>query len=518
MGRSEVSVPAYKLEDLATSELIEEIHTTEAPKFRTPEDAKKFAEWVQSHRNRPWDWVLACYPWGEPGTELEGRYPELWQRQVLQDLQAELQEADADPERATNLVLKVSVSTGHGVGKTTLVAWVIHWFISTHPRPQIPVTASTENQLDTKTWRELRKWQKVAINGWMFEWTATRYRHRDDAELWYAAKIPWSEANPQAFAGTHEKYVMVVFDEASGISSKIWEVAEGGLTSGRCLFFVFGNPTESNGGFHDTQHRFRKRWKCYTVDSRTVTFVNKTQVYQWIEDYGEDSDFVRVRVRGLFPHQAFNQFINPAIVAESVQRKIEWKDVPRTTPRLMGVDVARQGDDMSCIVLRVGRKMHNEIIRVDVRDLMVIAARVVTAIRDLSPDVVFVDATGMGAGVYDRLVQLGIQNCVEVYSGGKPEDPVDKKTYANQRIVMWARMREWLRGADIPDDAQLQSELLTPNYLYQRTTQLELLESKDDIKARGMPSPDCADALASTFYQRIPARLAGVRSAEPDAV
>lgn len=512
-----MSVPAFKLEDLARPIKVEEIHSVDPPTFKTKEEAQQFAEWVISFRDRPWDWVLACYPWGERGTDLERRYPETWQRNVLMDLQERLTNG-LSPEQALNTVIKVSVATGHGVGKTALVAWIIHWFISTHVRPQIVVTASTENQLDTKTWRELRKWQKHAINGWMFEWTATRYRHRDDGELWFAAKVPWSEANSQAFAGTHEKYVMFVFDEASGIAPKIWEVAEGGLTSGRCLFFAFGNPTESSGGFHDSHHRFRHRWKTYTVDSRTVTFTNRQQLTEWIEDHGEDSDFVRVRVRGMFPHQAFSQFISPVDVAEAVKRKIEWKDVPRTVPRVMGVDVARQGDDSSVIVLRVGRKMHPTIIRLNVRDLMAVASRVMTAIRDFAPDVIFVDATGMGSGVYDRLVQMGVQNVVEVHSGSKPDDPSEKKVYANMRIVMWARMRDWLKGADIPDDPMLQSDILAPTYTYQRTTQLELLESKEDMKARGVPSPDAADALALTFFQKVPSRLAGTRSAEPDAV
>ena len=495
------------------------------PQWETPEQAIQFAAWIVSFQCRPLDWMMVCYPWGELDTPLENRRLEDWQIEYLGDLQKRL--LDAQPEQAEaeargelfNLVLRYSVASGHGIGKTAFVAMLIHWFASTHPKAQMIVTASTERQLQTKTWRELRKWQQLAVNGWMFDWTATAYKHRDEPELWFASAIPWSAGNPQAFAGAHEKYVLVVFDEASGIDPIIWETVEGALTTGKCLFLAFGNPTENAGGFHDTHHSKRHRWKRWQIDSRTVTFANRGELQQWLEDYGEDSDFFRTRVRGVFPRAAAAQFISYELVADAQKREIEYRDIPVSIPRVMGVDVARQGDDKTVILFRQGRKLDRKIMRFSDRDLMKVANVVARAIRETKPDVVFVDGVGIGAGVVDRLIQLGYDNVVEVQSGSKTGmDEREKKIHANLRSLMWERMREWLRSADIPADPELATDLCGPLFTYERRTNLQLIEPKDLIKKRGLPSPDNADALALTFAELVPTRIGGARSAEPEAV
>lgn len=516
----------YSLESLfrdVTPEPVDDgwlpMHGREEPEWASPEEATRFAEWVQSFQFRPWDWVLACYPWGEPGSPLEKRVPEPWQREFLQHLQHQLQTRVVSQRDVMNLVLRYSTATGHGTGKTTLVAWLIHWFMSTHPNGEAVITASTEAQLQTKTWRELNKWQALAINGWMFEWTATAYKHRDAPATWFAKAQAWSESNSQSFAGTHEKYVLVIFDEASGIHPAIWEVVNGAFTTGICYFFAFGNPTETSGGFYDTWHKLRRRYYRFRVDSRHVSFANQEEIAGWIEDHGEDSDWIRRRVLGKFPRAAETQFIGHDLVHDAQQRTIEWRDIPASTPRLMGVDCARSGADNNVIVIRQGRKMHNKVIRWKQRDLMKTATFISGKIREFQPDMVFVDVIGIGAGVVDRLRQLGHDNIVEVCSGETPTDPVDKQVYANMRIVMWARMREWLKVADIPDDADLETDLTGPTYYHQKRTEKELLESKQEMKARGMDSPDTGDALAHTFWEKLPIRRGHTgRSLEPEHV
>lgn len=492
--------------------------------FGSQEEAKRAAEWIASFRNRPLDFVLAVWPWGVPGSRLEKRRLENWQFDHLKELQDDLLSGEEDEAKALadgdiySRVHRFSTASGHGVGKTALVAMVIHWFVSTHPYCQAIITANTETQLSSKTWRELAVWSADAINAGHWQWTATRYKHRAAPDTWYASAIPWSESNPAAFAGAHERYVLVVFDEASGIAPIIWETIEGALSMGKCLFCAFGNPTEPEGGFFDTHNRLRARWKTRTVDGRAVTFANLKQIEEWKEDYGEDSDFFRVRVRGLFPKQSSVQYIDYERITESQKREIDWRDIPRSIPRVMGIDVARQGGDKNVVVMRQGRKLAKRIVRFHSRDLMQTADFCSRLIHEMRPNMVFVDGTGMGAGVVDRLRQLGIP-VTEVIVGGKAGmNKREKSIHANLRSLLWSRMRDWLVSADIPEDAELATDLATPRYAYQKATGLELIESKDDIRARGAASPDSADALSMTFAAIMPARSDYGGSAEPEAV
>jgi len=219
------------------------------------------------------------------------------------------------------------------------------------------------------------------------------------------------------------------------------------------------------------------------VDSRTAKVAkNKAQMQAWIDDYGEDSDFVRVRVKGQFPRVGDSQFISTEAVEMAMQREIEPND---TDPIVIGVDVARFGDDQSVVIVRHGRKV------VEIRsyrelDLMQMAARVVEAIDEYKPHTTFVDGAGLGAGVIDRLRQLSYR-CIEVQAGSRPFDP-DK--YVNLRAEMWWKMREWIEHADLPDHDQLLYDLTGIEYGYDERMRVRL-EKKSDMKKRGLPSPDC---------------------------
>lgn len=488
----------------------------EAVKFATAEEAEIFAEWIMSFHDDPYDWVLACYPWGEEGTAL-AKYdgPDEWQTEVLVGLR--------DQIRAGVKNIRIAVSSGHGIGKTALVSWIIHWYISTHPTPQIVVTANTGVQLTTKTWRELAKWKQHAINGFMFDWSATSYRYIGMEALWSANAIKWSAHNSEAFAGTHEENVLMVFDEASGIADVIWEVAAGAFTSHGGLWLAFGNPTKNSGRFYEsTFGRQRKRWTTFVIDARKARMRNDELIKEWIEDWGEDSDYVRVRVRGLPPKQGPLQFISSEVVQAAVERVIDPASISNRLPKLMGFDVARQGDDSSVVVLRHGRKLltfesGEDIVRYRIPNITKLCLHVSQLIVENRPDIVFVDGTGLGAGAVDYLRSLGHDNIVEVHGG---EDATDKKVFLNKRMEMWDRMRQWLDGADIPDDAQLNIDLTTPEKDFQEKTQKMKLESKEDMKKRGADSPDSADAIALTFYHRVPSKTQNTMegSHEPEQV
>lgn len=473
----------------------------------------KMVKSAMAFYNDPLGFVWWAFPWGQPNTQLArppfSLGPDLWQSTVLSQLGEELRKRAGTAEQlaAVSAAIRLAVASGHGIGKTALVSWIILWFITTRPNPQIVVTANTDTQLKTKTWRELSKWHELAINRGWFNWSATQFKLKSDPTKWYATAIPWSESNPTAFAGTHERHVLIIFDEASEISDVIWDTTQGALTTagmgGDVIWIAFGNPTQSTGRFRDCWTKFRKRWITANVDSRTARMANTKLMEEWIEDYGLDNDFVKVRVLGQFPSQGPTQFIGSDDVDLAVVRDIDEKWIPNTTPRLMGIDVARQGDDESVIVRRWGPKLPLPIKRYRVPDLMQIAAYGAEEINKWKPDTVFVDADGMGVGVYDRLIQLGFEDVVVPVFSGKTTEVLEKDRFYNPRIEMWNRMREWLKTADIPEDRQLYDDLIGPQYQYDMRHRMRL-EKKEDMKSRGIPSPDTADALAFTFAFPVP--------------
>jgi hypothetical protein len=270
---------------------------------------------------------------------------------------------------------------------------------------------------------------------------------KEAPDTWFASAIPWTENNSEAFAGTHEDFVLNVFDEASAIPDVIWEVVEGSMTTTGAKWVAFGNPTRNTGRFRECWGRFRHRWHTMQVDSRTAKQADKAQIQAWIDDYGLDSDFIKIRVLGEFPSQSANQFINSADVDSCLKYQAEGFEA---LPKILAADIARFGDDQSVIAKRQGRKV-------------------------------------------DPLVAWrGLD-----FNGGA--SPKDKDTYRNKRVEVWGLMRDALRASiELPNDPELKQDLIGPEYGFTPTQQL-LLERKEDMKKRGLASPDRGDALAMTW-------------------
>ena len=435
-----------------------------------------------------------AYPW----EKLESK-PRDWQRRVLMDIRDHLN----SPLRFTPLM--VAVSSGHGIGKSAECAFIINWGMSTCEDCKVLITANTLDQLRTKTWPEMAKWNRMAINAHWFELGATSLtvKSKGHEKLWRCDMTPWSEENTEAFQGLHNqgKRIIVIFDEASAIADKVWEVAEGAMTDANTeiIWLAFGNPTRNTGRFRECFGRYKHRWKVYHVDSRTVEGTNKEQIGKWVEDYGEDSDFVRVRVRGEFPRAGSNQFIGTDVVASC--RRFES---PKCTdfPKYLGVDVARFGDDQTVLVLRQGRKCWT-LGKYRGKDTAEVTAQVISFIEEHEPDAVVVDSDGIGATVFDQLKFQGYSRRLFEFHGGKPAN--DAKAYFNRRSEVWGAMRDWLTaGAEIPNDPELETDLTGPQYGFSSQQQIQL-EKKDDMKKRGLSSPDTGDALAMTFAVRVSA-------------
>jgi len=458
---------------------------------------------VEDFFDDPYGYVMWAFEWGQGELADWPEGPDKWQRDYLIELgKAIRKDPTANVRRA--------IASGHGIGKTALVAWIIIWAMSTRHGLNGAVTANTMAQLNTKTWRELSLWHKRAINKHWFTWTATKFEHADKrhSSTWYISATPNSEHNSDAFQGLHSEFKLIIFDEASGIPDKIWEVTEGAMTDGATLWLVFGNPTRNEGRFHACFHRDRKRWKPKSIDSRTAKRTNKQEIQEMIDAYGgEDTDPVRVRVRGLFPRSASLQFISTELATNAIHRELPL-EAHILMPIVIGVDVARYGDDKSAICVRQGRKIL-EIQTFSGLDLMSFAHKVSVAIRKYKPVAIFVDVVGVGAGVVDRLRMLGY-DIIEVNGGEKAREP---ERHADKRAEMWVDMRDWLHGADIPDEVDLYEGLIQVQYFFDDKERLRL-ERKQDMKKRDLKSPDEADAIALTFAE--PLGDITQRSFEPD--
>lgn len=456
----------------------------------------------------PLGFVYWAFPWGVADTDLAGRDgPEAWQRQIL----LWLREGLLTPNEA----IRLSITSGHGVGKSALVAWIILWSFSTCTDTRGVVTANTETQLKTKTWVELATWFRRFIAKDMFKLTATALFSRDETRerTWRFDMVPWSERNTEAFAGLHNrgKRIVLIMDEASAIPDLIWEVAEGALTDEdtEIIWLACGNPTRNKGRFRECHPggRYAHRWRTLKVDSRTVRFTNKRQISDWITDYGDDSDFIRVRVKGEFPRVDSESFISFLAASSAVERIIEPQP---GQPLILGVDVGRFGDDPSVIYPRRGRDASS--FPIDLFhgfDTMQTAARVADSFHRLRADYAFVDGGGVGGGVVDRLRQLRIP-VMEVQFGASPSggNIYERQVkYRNKRSEIWGELRDWLTQGSIAkiNIPQLNGSVITlideltgPTYGLSDKEQIQL-ERKKDMRARGVPSPNVADALACTF-------------------
>ena len=322
-------------------------------------------------------------------------------------------------------------------------------------------------------------------------------------ESWAVTAQSCKEENSEAFAGQHaaDSTSYYCFDEASAIPEKIWEVAEGGLTDGEPIFIACGNPTRNTGKFaRITFGNERDRWTRFSVDSRTSRFTNKQQIAEWIADYGEDSDFVRVRVRGECPRAGSSQLIPGDVVAACRKFKAEGY---AALPKILAVDVARFGDDRTIIGIRQGRNFR---ILAKLRgvDTVETTNRTIDLIDAEEPDATVVDGDGLGAGVVDQLRNRGYGRRLHEFHGGACPDDTDK--YFNKRAEVWGLMGDALKaGLEIPDDPEMEVDLTGVQYGYSAKQQIQL-ERKEDMKRRGMASPDLGDCLAMTFAVKVSAR------------
>ena len=456
--------------------------------------ADPLADQMEDYAADPLGYVLDAYPWGT-GALTKHTGPRAWQRDGLEEIGAHLQNP------ATRCKpLRMAVASGHGIGKSAFISMVLGWGMSTCAETRAVVTANTELQLRTKTWPEVSKWAKLGTNADWWAIPATALYERQHEKSWRADATPWSENNTEAFAGLHNegKRIILIFDEASKIADKVWEVAEGALTDAdtEIIWLAFGNPTMNTGRFRECFGKYRHLWKTKQIDSREVEGTNRAYLDELVETYGEDSDLVKVRVRGQFPSQSVAQFIASQVVDEAQSRVIQRDP---GAPLILGVDIARFGDDKSVIRGRMGRD--GKVIpplKWSGMDTVFSAGKVAQAIDLYKPAAVFIDGGGVGGGVVDILKSQNYR-VTEVNFGSAASE---SKKYANKRAEMWGDLRDWLATGSIDADMELRDDLTGPEYTFDKDTRI-LLEKKDDMKKRGLASPDDGDALALTFAASV---------------
>jgi phage terminase large subunit len=411
-------------------------------------------------------------------------HPDEWQAEFLSHI--------AGGER------KISVRSGHGTGKSTAASWAMVWYLTTRFPCKIVVTAPTSSQLFDALFAELKSWIRnlPPYVGELFEVTSDRVVLKAaPSEAFISARTARAET-PEALAGVHSQNVLLVCDEASGIDEKVFEAASGSMSGHSATTVLLGNPTRSSGLFYDTHHRVKADWKTMHVSCLKSPRVSDEFVREMEVKYGAESNQFRVRVLGEFPLKEDNTVISADTVQSAQKRDIESD--PDTVP-IWGLDVARFGADSSVLAIRHGNAI-TELISWKGLSLMELTGRVVDKFNNLiprqRPTEILVDSIGLGAGVVDRLQELDLP--VRGINVGEASSM--SGTYLNLRAELWFKLKDWLAAKDckLPVDSALFSELVSPRYQFTSSGKMKI-ESKDEMRKRGLPSPDKADAICLTL-------------------
>lgn len=437
-----------------------------------------------------------AFPWGEKGTSFENHTgPRQWQIDTLGDIRNHLQNPDTRFQPC-----QIAIASGHGIGKSALIGMIIKWALDTCEDTRIVCTSNTDTQLKSKTVPEITKWQKAAITSDWFIPTATAIYSSDSEyqKAWRADFVPWSVSNTEAFAGLHNegKRIVLIYDEASGIDDKIWEVSEGAMTdeNTEIIWVAFGNPTRNVGRFRECFRKYKKYWITRNIDSRDVPGTNKAFFNQLVEQYGEDSDTVKVRVKGEFPSMSARQLFNTDKVTAAYGKHLRPEQY-NFAPKIIAVDPAWEGDDDLVIGIRQGlyfRILH----KLAKNDNDIEIAGMIARIEDEEEaDAVFIDG-GYGTGIVSAGRTMGREwQLVWFNAKSTREDCV------NLRAAMYKNVAELLgQGLALPKDSDLFDEMIAIEAMPTLDGKLKL-PPKDDIKDVIGRSPNCIDTLAiSTAY------------------
>ncbi|MCC8108769.1 MAG: hypothetical protein LIQ30_06925 [Planctomycetes bacterium] len=398
---------------------------------------------------------------------------------------------------------KVAVRSGHGTGKSTALAVAGLWFISTHRDALVPCTAPTAHQLEDVLWREYRALVGRMNGYWRDQFVVTADKiTRKNSNCLIVARTARKD-NPDALQGFHAANILFEIDEAAGVPDGIFEVARGALSTPSARVAMAANPTRLSGYFHRAFHLSRAVWTRLRFSCLDSPLVDPGYAADIAAEYGVDSDMYRVRVLGDFPKAGLWNLISQDLVDAAMNRS-EAPAFDSHAPRIMGIDPAWLGSDRSGGVLRQGLSARI-LFRHRGLDTVRLTELVARKAEDENPDAIFVDQTGVGAGVFDQLLRTGLPVIGVSFS----QSPLAADRFVNKRAEMWWSLREWLeRGPVLQEDADLRTDLTAPEYFTTDCGKIQL-ESKEAMRKRGLASPDLGDALALTFAMPVQARHGG---------
>ncbi len=415
---------------------------------------------------------------------------------------------------------KVAVKSGQGVGKTALEAGLIIWFLVCRPYSKVIATAPTMQQLYDVLWAEIAKWLNDSKVKNLLTWTKTKVYMVGDSERWFATAK--TATKPENMQGFHEEHMMIVVDEASGVADPIMEAILGTLTGEDNKLLLMGNPNRIEGVFYDAFNKDRDKFKTHTVSSRNSKRTSKDNIAMLESKYGKDSDVCRVRIDGNFPKAALDSFISLETVelACSPLNRIEQNTINSAVTLHVGVDVARFGDDKTVITPRISTKVF-EFRKYVKKSTMETAGNVLVCCKDymkrfpnIKNCIIKVDDTGVGGGVTDRLKEVIKEErlpfvVIPVNNGESATDDY----YANLGCQLWGNVKELLElnfsnnmqgkqsvEIELPNDEEMIKQLSIRKYKMTSKGKIQL-ESKKEMKDRGVGSPDTADSLTLALYE-----------------
>lgn len=396
---------------------------------------------------------------------------------------------------------RVSIRSGHGVGKTAFEAWCVLWFLLTHFPCKVPATAPTGHQLSDILWAEIAKWHRVLkermplLGDWL-EWKNEKIELKANPQEAFAVARTSRPENPEALQGFHSENIMFLIDEASGVPEEVYVVAEGALSSEGAFVVMAGNPTRTQGYFYDSHHKMRGSWATIHVNGENVNRVARKYIDDMAKKYGTESAIYRIRVKGEFAGML------DGVIGLDIIEPAKTREVQPFGDEVWGVDVARFGDDLSALAKRRGNTLKEKVKVWGGKDTMQTAGLIKLEYDQakVKPVSINIDVIGLGAGVVDRCKELGLP----VAGINVAESPAVEEQYARLRDELWFKAREWFHGRDvkIPDDEDLIGELTLPTFKVLSTGKKQV-EAKDEIKKRAA-SPDRADAFCLTFAKGAP--------------
>ncbi len=417
---------------------------------------------------------------------------------------------------------RLSVASGHGVGKTSGCAIIILWFLFGRVDSQVACTAPTATQMHDVLWKELALWisrmpEKVKN---LYEHNKDYIRIKERPASWFARAKTSSKENSEALAGVHAEWVMLLGDEASGIEEQIFIVMDGALTSGNFLVILIGNPTRSDGYFYDTHHKNKDIWLNMELSSIESPIVDKKYVKDQERQHGKDSEQFGIRVSGTFPSE-------DTMSKDGYVRLIGTKDVniiPKSQPTnfaknsILGIDPSGEGDDKTVFVLRDEFKAR-VIYKESTSNPKQIAEKIITFIDmyDLDASNVVLDAFGIGTTISAEVAKASNgKYIIQSLNVGEPCDYEDEKDeYINKRALYFHKgLRGWMRGGgQFVEDSEFEAEVETIYYKRNLQGKVQIMP-KVEMKKRGYKSPNVLDAVSLTFHRQVIKRLSKEDEAE----